>query len=54
MIFLLISLKYERYAIIDDDNDMMYHQAKLFFQTSYKTGLTQEICDKITRYFNER
>jgi hypothetical protein len=42
------------YVIIDDDNDMLDTQQHCFFQTSYKTGLTQEICDKITEYFNER
>jgi hypothetical protein len=40
-----------KYAIIDDDSDMLLWQKDSFFQTSFKTGLTPEICDKIRVHF---
>lgn len=42
--------KFTRYAIIDDDNDMLLWQAEHFFQTDNRTGLTQEICNQIKRF----
>lgn len=33
----------ERYAILDDDDDMLNSQMPNFFQTSWEEGLTEEI-----------
>lgn len=41
-----------KYAIIDDDSDMLLWQKDDFFQTSFKTGLTDEVCDKIRKHFS--
>jgi len=40
-------LEPERYAIVDDDNDVLQHQGPNFFRTDPATGLTQEIADAI-------
>jgi len=39
-----------RYAIIDDDSDMLLNQAPHFFQTDNYSGLTPNTCYKIKRY----
>lgn len=39
------------YAIIDDESDMLVLQKPHFFKTSYKEGLTEEICDQIRAHF---
>lgn len=44
----------ERYAIIDDENDMLVSQMKNFFKTNYHEGLTTEICERIISHFNNR
>lgn len=41
-----------RYAIIDDDSDMLLWQQHHFFQTDNYSGLTPNICWKIKRFFN--
>ena len=41
-----------KYAIIDDDSDMLIWQKDKFFQTSFLTGLTDEICEKVRNHFN--
>jgi hypothetical protein len=41
-----------RYAILDDDCDMLDHQQQHFFRTSPKTGITQELADKIVAHLN--
>lgn len=41
----------KKYAILDDDSDMLFGQP--LFQTSFKTGLTEKIEKDIIRYFNE-
>jgi hypothetical protein len=41
----------ERYAILDDDNDMLEHQMVNFFQTSRRTGITPELADRIVAHF---
>ena len=43
---------YHDYVIIDDDSDMLLQQAHNFFQTDTYSGLTPNICYKITRFFN--
>ncbi len=44
--------KFTRYAIIDDDSDMLLSQQAHFFQTNNRTGLTSEICNNIVRFAN--
>ena len=41
-----------RYAIVDDDCDMLDHQLPHFFRTSSKTGITKELADKIVAHLN--
>jgi len=41
-----------KYAILDDDSDMLLWQKDSFFQTDYKIGLTDEICDKVRKHFD--
>lgn len=40
-----------RYAIIDDDSDMLLNQAQHFFQTDNYSGLTPNTCYRIRRFF---
>jgi hypothetical protein len=40
-----------RYAIIDDDSDMLPIQTPNFFQTNGANGLTQELAEKIVVHF---
>lgn len=42
----------ERYAILDDDNDFHEDQRPNFFRTSWKTGLTEEIMNKVIEHLN--
>ncbi len=42
-----------RYAILDDDSDMLLWQKDHFFQTSFENGgLTEEIAKKVTEHLN--
>lgn len=42
-----------RYAILDDDSDMLLWQKDHFFQTSFMNGgLTKEIADQVTEHLN--
>jgi len=43
-----------RYAIIDDDSDMLLTQQYNFFQTDNYTGLTLNTCYKIKRFFTHK
>jgi hypothetical protein len=43
-----------RYAIIDDDSDMLLNQQSHFFQTDNYAGLTPTICYKIKRFFTHK
>lgn len=43
----------QRYAILDDDSDMLPEQMPNFFKTSWQTGITQEIVDKVIKHFNQ-
>jgi hypothetical protein len=43
-----------RYAIIDDDSDMLLTQADHFFQTDNWSGLTPNTCYKIKRFFTHK
>lgn len=40
-----------RYAILDDDTDMLPEQFPNFFKTSWDTGMTPEIVEKIKKHF---
>jgi len=39
-----------KYAIIDDDSDMLLNQEQNFFQTDNYSGLTPNTCYKIKRF----
>ena len=43
----------KRYAILDDDSGMLPEQIPNFFKTSWSTGLTQEIADKVIEHLNK-
>jgi hypothetical protein len=43
-----------RYAIIDDDGDMLLWQQDHFFQTDNWSGLTPTTCYKIKRFFTHK
>lgn len=43
----------EKYAILDDDADMLEEQMDNFFETDFETGLTKEIADDIIKHLNE-
>lgn len=42
-----------RYAILDDDSDMLLWQKDDFFQTSFKIGITEEISKNIINHLNQ-
>lgn len=42
----------EKYAILDDDSDMLDSQLPNFFKTTWKEGLTREIAEKVTEHLN--
>ena len=39
-----------KYAILDDDSDMLPEQLTNFFQTSWEKGLTEEIAKRVTEH----
>lgn len=41
------------YVILDDDSDMLPEQMSHFFQTSWKTGITKEIAEAVTKYLKD-
>lgn len=43
----------EKYAIIDDDSDMLDCQKDSFFQTSFEYGITEEIADRVINHLNK-
>lgn len=43
----------EKYAIIDDDRDMLPHQMEFFHNTDFFCGLTPSICYRIKLYFDK-
>ena len=45
---------FHRYAIIDDDSDMLLWQQHNFFQTDNYAGLTPNTCYKIKRFFTHK
>lgn len=40
----------EKYAILDDDSDMLEEQKPNFFQTSWETGITEEIMEAVIKH----
>lgn len=53
-IFGVHSFEFYRYAIIDDDSDMLLGQFANFFQTDPYSGLTPTTCYKIKRFFTHK
>lgn len=43
-----------RYAILDDDSDMLESQQDNFFNTTWEKGLTDEIAKAVTEHLNGR
>lgn len=43
-----------KYAIIDDDSDMLLNQANHFFQTDTYSGLTPNTCYRIKQFFTHK
>ena len=43
-----------RYAIIDDDSDMLLRQAQHFFQTDNYSGLTPNTCYKVKKFLTKK
>lgn len=46
--------KVDKYAILDDDDDMLQEQKPNFFHTSWKNGLTDDIANKVIEHLNEK
>jgi hypothetical protein len=42
-----------KYAILDDDTDMLPEQLPNFFQTQWKVGITEEIMNKVIAHLND-
>jgi len=42
----------KRYAILDDDDDMLLEQLPNFFKTTWEHGLTEEIMNKVIAHLN--
>lgn len=42
----------KKYAILDDDSDMLPEQLSNFFKTSWKTGITEEIMKKVITHLS--
>lgn len=42
--------KISKYAILDDENDMLPEQQENFFKTSWKTGITEEIMNNVINH----
>lgn len=40
----------EKYAILDDDSDMLDHQMPNFFKTTFEEGLTDEIAEAVIKH----
>jgi len=49
--WLLANPDVTRYAILDDDADMLPEQP--LFQTTFAEGLTEEIAERVIKYLNE-
>ena len=41
-----------KYAILDDESDMLLWQKDNFFQTTFDTGLTEEVAQKVITHLN--
>jgi hypothetical protein len=40
----------DKYAILDDDSDMLDEQLPNFFKTTFQDGLTDDIAEKVTEH----
>lgn len=47
-----LDIEGHRIAILDDDSDMLLWQKDVFFKTSWKTGITEEIADAVIAHLN--
>ncbi len=45
--------KVKKYAILDDDTDMLPEQLPNYFQTTWEVGLTEEIANKVIKHLNK-
>lgn len=43
----------EKYAILDDDSDMLENQLPNFFKTTFESGLTEEIAEKVIEHLGK-
>lgn len=43
-----------RYAILDDDSDMLPNQIPNFFKTTFQNGLTEDIAQRVTQHLNAK
>jgi len=43
----------EKYAILDDDSDILSEQLPNFFKTSWQTGITEEIKQNVIKHFKK-
>lgn len=43
----------EKYAILDDDSDMLKEQMPNFFKTTFDDGLTDEIAEAVIKHLGE-
>lgn len=43
----------ERYAILDDDSDMLPEQLPNFFKTTFQNGLLESIAKEVTEHLNK-
>lgn len=46
----ILNERVEKYAILDDDSDILPEQMKNFFKTSWQTGITKEIAEAVTEH----
>jgi hypothetical protein len=42
----------EKYAILDDDDDMLDEQLDNYFETDWETGLTEKIANAVIKHLN--
>ena len=42
-----------KYAILDDEGDMLLWQKDNFFQTSWNTGITEDIAKAVTKHLSD-
>lgn len=48
------NLNIEKYAILDDDADMLPEQLPHFFKTSWEEGITEKIAQQVTEHLKKQ